>query len=207
MADTTTTNYSLVKPEVGAVAGRDLWGDKLNTNFDTIDATVKAVSNVANAALPASAVSSFILGLLDDANASAARATLGAQAALSYTPLSPVGNIAMTGALQVRPPVGQQVQIDASVPITMSAGSIEQWGAASGLIILNDFNNGAVAVFTAGGGVVTKVAGGATWSTVINTASSVNFYYDGASGLYRLQNNRGATISMGLCFIRTRPAT
>lgn len=47
MADTNTTRYGLVKPEVGASA--DSWGSKLNTDFDDLDAIGGAITTTGSA--------------------------------------------------------------------------------------------------------------------------------------------------------------
>lgn len=47
MADTLTANYSFVQPQVGGSAST--WGTKLNANWASVDTTIKAVSDKADA--------------------------------------------------------------------------------------------------------------------------------------------------------------
>lgn len=116
MADTLTTNYSLTKPEIGG--SNDSWGTKINANLDVLDTTIKAVSNVANAALPAASYTAAdVLSklLTVDGSGSGLDADLldgqhGAYYAdvagrLGYTPVNKAGD-SMTGALNVSGAVG-----------------------------------------------------------------------------------------------------
>lgn len=81
MADTTTTNLGLTKPEVGASA--DTWGTKINTNLDTIDSKFNASGSALNAVKLQTART--INGTSFDGSANITTANWGTSRTLSFT--------------------------------------------------------------------------------------------------------------------------
>lgn len=124
MADTTTTNYSFVQPEVGA--SEDTWGGKLNQNWADLDALLGGVTNVEFAILDGATVTTAELNLLDGVTATTAELNLldgvtATTAELNYVDITTLG---LTEA-------SKAVTADANGVVTFDNGVSEEYTAVT----------------------------------------------------------------------------
>jgi hypothetical protein len=161
MADTSTPNYALTKPEDGA--SNDTWGTKTNANWDTLDTAVKAVSDVADAALPKAG--GAMTGRMDALTSTLARSDMGTGngakslncAVAQWFKFTANGNTSFS-FLNVPAPAGTAFGV--IVELTNGGAYVITWPASV------KWQNGAAPALTAAGKdilVLMTSDGGTTW--------------------------------------------